>query len=97
MKGISNSCRIHSMKHQLVASPMDKHGYFCLGTQADYVSEFIGQVPFVLEWLTLLTVKQRPLCGCCFLIRRGPVSPISDQEALIYVSWAPITWFKSLI
>ena len=32
-----------------VASPMDEHGYFSLGTQADYVSEFIGKVPFVLE------------------------------------------------
>ncbi|CAM3238400.1 acetyl-CoA hydrolase/transferase C-terminal domain-containing protein [Filibacter tadaridae] len=32
-----------------VASPMDAHGYFSLGTQADYVSEFIGNVPFVLE------------------------------------------------
>lgn len=32
-----------------VVSPMDKHGYFSLGTQADYISEFIGQVPFVLE------------------------------------------------
>ncbi|WP_342513487.1 acetyl-CoA hydrolase/transferase C-terminal domain-containing protein [Sporosarcina sp. FSL K6-1522] len=32
-----------------VASPMDEHGYFSLGTQADYVSEFIGHVPFVLE------------------------------------------------
>ena len=32
-----------------VASTMDEHGYFSLGTQADYVSEFIGEVPFVLE------------------------------------------------
>lgn len=32
-----------------VASPMDEHGYFSLGTQADCVSEFIGEVPFVLE------------------------------------------------
>ncbi|PSL40426.1 acyl-CoA hydrolase [Planomicrobium soli] len=32
-----------------VASPMDEHGYFTLGTQADYVAEFIGTVPFVLE------------------------------------------------
>lgn len=32
-----------------VVSPMDEHGYFSLGTQADYVSEFIGKVPFVLE------------------------------------------------
>ncbi|WP_019413154.1 acetyl-CoA hydrolase/transferase family protein [Paenisporosarcina sp. TG20] len=32
-----------------VASPMDEHGYFSLGTQADYVAEFIGKVPFLLE------------------------------------------------
>lgn len=32
-----------------VVSPMDEHGFFTLGTQADYVSEFIGKVPFILE------------------------------------------------
>lgn len=32
-----------------MASPMDENGYFSLGTQADCVSEFIGEVPFVLE------------------------------------------------
>ncbi len=32
-----------------VASPVDEHGYFSLGTQADYVAEFIGKVPFILE------------------------------------------------
>lgn len=32
-----------------VASPMDEHGYFSLGTQADCIAEFIGKVPFVLE------------------------------------------------
>lgn len=31
------------------ASPMDEHGYFSLGTAADYVSSFIGKVPFFLE------------------------------------------------
>ena len=31
------------------ASPMDEHGYFSLGTEADYVSSFIGKVPFFLE------------------------------------------------
>ncbi|SIT83932.1 acetyl-CoA hydrolase/transferase family protein [Edaphobacillus lindanitolerans] len=31
------------------ASPVDEHGYFSLGTNADYVAEFIGHVPFVLE------------------------------------------------
>jgi len=31
------------------ASPMDEHGYFSLGTNADYVASFIGKVPFFLE------------------------------------------------
>jgi acyl-CoA hydrolase len=31
------------------ASPMDQHGYFSLGTNADYVAPFIGSVPFFLE------------------------------------------------
>lgn len=31
------------------ASPMDEHGYFSLGTNADYVAAFIGRVPFFLE------------------------------------------------
>ncbi|WP_035099794.1 acetyl-CoA hydrolase/transferase family protein [Aneurinibacillus terranovensis] len=31
------------------ASPIDEHGYFSLGTEADYVASFIGKVPFFLE------------------------------------------------
>lgn len=31
------------------AAPMDKHGYFSLGTNADYVAGLIGRVPFFLE------------------------------------------------
>jgi acyl-CoA hydrolase len=31
------------------ASPMDRHGYFSLGTNADYVAPFIGHLPFFLE------------------------------------------------
>jgi acyl-CoA hydrolase len=31
------------------ASPMDRHGYFSLGTNCDYVAPFIGKVPFFLE------------------------------------------------
>lgn len=31
------------------ASPPDKHGYFSLGTNADYVAPLIGHVPFFLE------------------------------------------------
>src|SRR5829696_2150203 len=31
------------------SSPPDRHGYFSLGTNADYVAGLIGKVPFVLE------------------------------------------------
>jgi acyl-CoA hydrolase len=31
------------------AAPMDRHGYFSLGTNCDYVAPFIGDVPFFLE------------------------------------------------
>jgi len=31
------------------ASPMDRHGYFSLGTNCDYAAPFIGHVPFFLE------------------------------------------------
>lgn len=31
------------------SSPIDRHGCFSLGTNADYVAAFIGQVPFFLE------------------------------------------------
>lgn len=31
------------------ASPMDRHGYFSLGTSCDYVAPFIGRAPFFLE------------------------------------------------
>nr|MBA2625334.1 propionyl-CoA--succinate CoA transferase [Acidimicrobiia bacterium] len=31
------------------ASPMDRHGYFSLGTNCDYVAPFIGRVPMFLE------------------------------------------------
>lgn len=32
-----------------VVSPMDEHGFFTMGTQADYVSEFVGKIPFIVE------------------------------------------------
>ena len=32
-----------------VASPPDRHGWFSLGTNADYVASFIGKAPFFLE------------------------------------------------
>ena len=31
------------------AAPVDRHGYFSLGTNCDYVAPFIGRVPFFLE------------------------------------------------
>src|ERR1700751_1049410 len=31
------------------ASPPDPHGYFSLGTNAEYTAAFIGEVPFFLE------------------------------------------------
>ena len=31
------------------ASPPDRHGYFSLGTNAEYVAALIGKVPFFLE------------------------------------------------
>ncbi len=31
------------------AAPMDRHGYFSLGTSCDYVAPFIGRTPFFLE------------------------------------------------
>ncbi|HET6950360.1 MAG TPA: acetyl-CoA hydrolase/transferase C-terminal domain-containing protein [Acidimicrobiales bacterium] len=31
------------------AAPMDRHGYFSLGTNCDYVGGFVGTVPFFLE------------------------------------------------
>jgi acyl-CoA hydrolase len=31
------------------AAPMDRHGYFSLGTNCDYVGSFIGRAPFFLE------------------------------------------------
>ena len=44
---------LHTMtRHDLVlaqASPPDRHGNFSLGTNAEYVSTFIGQAPFFLE------------------------------------------------
>jgi acyl-CoA hydrolase len=42
----------HRAAHPIVlaaASPPDRHGYFSLGTNADYVAPLIGHVPFFLE------------------------------------------------
>jgi acyl-CoA hydrolase len=42
----------HFTRHPLViaaASTPDRHGYFSLGTNADYIATFIGKLPFFLE------------------------------------------------
>ncbi len=42
----------HNCRRPLIvaaASPPDRHGYFSLGTNADYVASFIGHWPVVLE------------------------------------------------
>ncbi|MEW8987430.1 MAG: acetyl-CoA hydrolase/transferase C-terminal domain-containing protein, partial [Bacillus sp. (in: firmicutes)] len=31
------------------ATPMDEHGYFSLGTEAEYAAYFIGKIPFILQ------------------------------------------------
>ncbi|HYF25351.1 MAG TPA: acetyl-CoA hydrolase/transferase C-terminal domain-containing protein, partial [Baekduia sp.] len=43
---------LESTRHPIVlaaASPPDAHGYFTLGTNADYAASLIGRVPFFLE------------------------------------------------
>ncbi len=42
----------HAVRPDLVVaavSPPDRHGYFSLGTNAEYTAAFIGQVPFFVE------------------------------------------------
>jgi acyl-CoA hydrolase len=42
----------HTTRCSLVlaaVAPMDRHGYFSLGTNCDYAASFIGRVPFFLE------------------------------------------------
>jgi len=39
-------------RHNLIlatAAPMDRYGYFSLGTNAEYITSFIGRAPFILE------------------------------------------------
>jgi acyl-CoA hydrolase len=40
---------LHSPVVLAAASPPDRHGHFSLGTNAEYVSRFIGRAPFFLE------------------------------------------------
>ncbi len=41
--------QVHNPVVFAASSPPDRHGYYSLGTNADYVASLIGQVPFVLE------------------------------------------------
>src|ERR671916_825182 len=53
----NNFCEVPALmrratKHSLVlsaVSPPDRHGYFSLGTHADYAAALIGEVPFFVE------------------------------------------------
>ena len=42
------------------AAGPDERGYFSLGTNADYTSAFIGEVPFFLEVTRDSTIHPRP-------------------------------------
>ena len=75
------------------ASPMDRHGYFSLGTNADYVAPFIGRAPFFLEvnprmprtfGRNSLHVSQ--VAGWCTadrpLVEVPPANPTALEEAI---------------
>jgi acyl-CoA hydrolase len=75
------------------ASPPDQHGYFTLGTNADYVAPLIGHVPFFLEvtphmprtfGLNQIHVSQ--VCGWCEseqpLVEVPPASADARDEAI---------------
>jgi acyl-CoA hydrolase len=73
------------------ASPPDKHGYFSLGTNAEYVAPLIGKVPFFLEvneqmprTFGLNQVHESQLAGWCqtdhALVEVPPVAPDERDE-----------------
>lgn len=74
-----------------VASPMDEHGYFSLGTQADYISEFIGQVPFVLE-----VNKHMPKTFGENQIHKSQVMGYVENDFLLYEVKSPPVGEKDL-
>jgi acyl-CoA hydrolase len=51
--------RVHPSLVIARAAGPDEHGYFSLGTNADYTATFIGQVPFFLEVLGVALVEDR--------------------------------------
>src|SRR5215217_3795255 len=75
------------------ASPPDRHGYFSLGTNADYVAALIGRVPFFLEvnhrmlrTFGLNQVHASQLLGFCEadrpLVEVPPVVPDERDRAI---------------
>jgi acyl-CoA hydrolase len=85
-----------STRHPLVlaaASPPDRHGYFSLGTNADYVAALIGHVPFFLEvnhrmprTFGLNQVHSSEILGWCEtdrpLVQVPPVAPDERDRAI---------------
>jgi acyl-CoA hydrolase len=68
------------------AAPPDRHGYFSLGTNADYIAPFIGEVPFFLEVSTKMPrtfgenqVHASQIVGWCEVDR--PLVEIPAREA----------------
>jgi len=75
------------------ASPPDRHGYFSLGTNADYVAALIGRVPFFLEvnermprTFGLNQVHASEILGWCEtdrpLVEVAPVVPDERDRAI---------------
>ena len=75
------------------ASPPDRHGYFSLGTNADYVSSMIGRVPFFLEVNDRMPrtmggniVHISEVTGWCHvdrpLVEVAPAVPTEDDHAI---------------
>jgi acyl-CoA hydrolase len=75
------------------ASPPDAHGYFTLGTNAEYVSRFIGRAPFFLEvnarmprTFGLNQIHESQILGYCEcdrpLVEVPPAAPDSRDTAI---------------
>jgi acyl-CoA hydrolase len=75
------------------AAPPDAHGYFSLGTNADYTASFIGEVPFFLEVDPAMPrtfgenqLHHSHLAGWCWsergLAEAAPAAPSSDDLAI---------------
>jgi acyl-CoA hydrolase len=75
------------------AAPMDRHGYFSLGTNCDYAAPFIGKIPFFLEVNRRMPrtfgenqVHVSQVAGWCEvdrpLVEVGSVAPAAVDEAI---------------